>query len=49
MVNQFDVKLIHNKKNGQFNISIPKKKLSKKNMIDLKSAKRIKISIEGFE
>ncbi len=48
MAKKFDVKLIHNKKNGQFNISIPKRKLSKKNLHDLKNAKKIKISIEEF-
>lgn len=30
MVRPIKVKLVKNKKNGQFNISLPKKKLSKK-------------------
>jgi len=46
MAKKFDIKLIHNKKNGQINLSIPKRKLSKKNLFNLKKAKKIKISIE---
>jgi len=42
------VSLRKNKNNGQFNISLPKKKLKAEN-IDLKKMKKIKISIEGFE
>ena len=42
------LKINANKKNGQFNISLPKKKLKKSN-IDLSKFKTIKISIEGFE
>jgi hypothetical protein len=46
MAKKFDVKLIHNKKNGQFNISIPKRKLSKENILKLGKAKNIKFSLE---
>jgi len=46
MKKQFDVKLNHNKSNGQCNISLPAKKLKD---IDLKKMKRIKFTIEGFE
>ena len=48
MKNSFVVSLRKNKSNGQFNISLPKKKLKEKN-IDLGKMKTIKISIEGFE
>jgi len=48
MAKKFDVKLIINKRNGQMNFSLPKRKLSKKNIYDLKNSKKIKISIEGF-
>jgi len=43
---KLNLKLNYNKSNGQFNISLPLKKLKK---IDLKTFKRIKISIDGFE
>ena len=49
MAKKFVVNLTHNKNNGQFNISIPKKKIGKKNLFNLKKSKQIKITIEGFE
>ena len=49
MGTKLNVNLIHNKKNGQVNLSIPIRKLSKANKVSIKNAKKIKISIEGFE
>ena len=40
------LKLCKNKSNGQYNISLPKKKLKE---FDMKKGKKIKLSIEGFE
>jgi len=49
MAKKFNVKLIVNKKNGQMNFSLPKKKLSKKDLFNLTKSKKIKISIEEFK
>lgn len=48
MAKSIIVKIVKNKSNGQFNISLPKKKLSKKDLFNLKNSKRIKINLEGF-
>lgn len=40
------VGVFKNKKNGQINFSLPKKKMSKKMLLDIGKAKTIKISIE---
>ena len=41
--------LVKNKKNGQINISIPKKKIPAKTCEELLKSERIKFLIEGFE
>lgn len=46
MVKGFKVNIFKNKSNGQFNFSIPKKKLSKKMLFNLSKAKKMKINIE---
>ena len=48
MAKKFNLKLRHNKSNGQFNITIPKKKLSKENLFNLKKSTGVRISIEEF-
>lgn len=48
MVKKFNLMLRHNKSNGQFNITIPKKKLSKENLLNLNKSKGVRISIEEF-
>ena len=42
---EFDVKVIINKKNNQFNIPLPKKKLSPETIKDIKNNKLVKIKI----
>jgi len=51
MVKLFKIKPIINKKNGQINFSLPRKKLSKKILKDLKlnPYKKFMIRLEGFE
>ena len=43
------VSLVKNKKNGQVNISIPKKKLPARTCEDLMKADRIKFLVEDWE
>ena len=42
-----DIKPIINKKNGQINVSIPKKSLSKKQLNDINDKKRMRIFLTG--
>ena len=46
MSKTFKIKPIINRKNGQINFSLPRKKLSKKQIIDLEDGKLIKIKLE---
>ena len=45
----FNLKLNRNKNNGQINISLPKKKLPKKLLDDLKKIKTLKIKLESWK
>ncbi len=44
----FDIKPVINKKNGQINFNLPKKKLSKKQLVEISEGKIIKIKLEEF-
>lgn len=48
MVKVFNIKPVINKKNGQINFSLPKRKLSKKQLIEIKDGKILKIKLEDF-
>lgn len=48
MAKSIKVKIIQNKSNGQFNFSLPKKKLSNKMLLDLTNSKEMKINLEEF-
>lgn len=45
---EFWASIVKNKRNGQFNFSIPKKILDSKTKIKLVNAKKIKLKIGGF-
>lgn len=44
----FKIKPIINKRNGQINFSLPKRKLSKKQIIEIEGGKSIKIKLEDL-
>jgi hypothetical protein len=43
---KFNVKAIVNKKNGQINVSLPKRKLGKKNLKKILEKKELKLMLE---
>jgi hypothetical protein len=47
--NSFSIKVVRNKRNGQINLAIPKKKLSKNLLKDFNKVKKLKIKVEGWE
>lgn len=49
MDKSIDVKAIFNKKNGQVNISLPKKKMSQKTINSLKLNPHLRIKLEGVK
>ena len=49
MVKKIKVNAVFNKANGQLTFSIPKKKISKKMFSDIKTNKKLKISLEGMK
>lgn len=49
MIKLKDLKLIMNKKNGQVNVNIPKKKMGIKNFEKMMKKGKIDLRLEGFE
>jgi len=45
----FNIKPVVNKKTGQINCSLPKKKLSDEDILNISQGKKIKLKFEGFE
>ncbi len=48
MAKKIDALIVMNKANKQINLTLPKKQLSKKDVVNLSKAKRVKIDLTKF-